>query len=88
MAIYSPGGGKYVKAEQLSEKPDSYVELTILELENCPYLEKAVLSPGTEVRVPFNDNTMTEYQQIIRNNQTQNLKVGMNYYKINIFFAD
>lgn len=92
MAIYSPGAGLYVRAEQLIDKPDKFVEFTSLELENYPYIKKAVLSPGTEIKVPYENEqsmeSLNKFGQIMEGNGTDNLKVEDKYYAIHSYWAD
>ncbi len=47
LMIYSPGAGMYVHAEKIPETPEKYVEISLLELENYPYVKEAVMNPGT-----------------------------------------
>lgn len=86
MAIYQPGAGLYIKAEKLSVEPNIYTEP--VSLENYPYVKEAVSSPGKEVKVPLKDESMKEFKQIIQSNNTQNIKVNDEYFKINIYYAD
>lgn len=92
MAIYSPGAGLYVRAEQLLEKTDKFVEFTSLELENYPYIKKAVLSPETEIKVPYENeqsmDSLNKFGQIMGSNGTDNLKVEDKYYAIHSYWAD
>jgi hypothetical protein len=88
LAIYSPGAGLYVWAEQLPEEPDNFVELTQDQLENYPYIQKAVSSPGNEIKVPHEDEdvmkNLNEFSQILLSNEIEFLKVGDNYYDIHL----
>ncbi|WP_292469600.1 hypothetical protein [Methanolobus sp.] len=91
-AIYSPGAGLYVWAEQLPGEPDNFVEFTLNKLENYPYIQKAVSSPGNEIKIPYKDEdvmkNIDEFSQILQSNETDFLKVGDNYYGIHIEWAD
>lgn len=90
--IYHSGPGLYVRAEQLSEKPDNFMELSQKELENYPYIQKAVSSPGTEFKVPYEDenamNNLDEFGEILQSNETYFLKFEDNYYNIHVEWAD
>lgn len=92
LAIYSPGAGLYVRAEQLPDKPDKFVEFTSLELENYPYIKKAVLSPGTEIKIPYENEqsmeSLNKFGQIMESNGTDNLEVEDKYYVIHSYWAD
>ena len=92
LAIYSPGAGLYVWAEQLPEEPDKFVELTQNELKNYPYIQKAISSSGNEIKVPYKDeevmDNLDEFSQILQNNETEFLKVGDSYYNIHLEWAD
>ncbi len=92
MAIYSPGAGLYVRAEQLPDNPDKFVEFTSLELENYPYIKKAVLSPGTEIKIPYENEqsmeSLDKFGQIMERNGTDYLKVEGKYYVIHSYWAD
>jgi hypothetical protein len=90
--IYHPGAGLYVHAEQLSEEPDTFMELSQAELENYPYIQKAVSSPGNEIKVPYKDveivANIDKFGILMEDNNTEFMKVGDNYYHINIVWAD
>ncbi|WP_340819989.1 hypothetical protein [Methanolobus sp. WCC4] len=90
--IYLSGPGLYVYAEQISEEPDNFMELSRSELENYPYIQKAVSSPGTEIKVPYKDvevmKNIDEFGELLQNNETYFLKVGDGYYNIHVEWAD
>lgn len=86
LAVYQPGAGLYIKAEKLSAEPNTYAELA--SLDNYPYVKEAVSSYGNEVKVPLDDEGIKEFKQIIQSNNTQNIKVYDEYFKINIYYAD
>lgn len=89
LAVYQPGAGMYVRATELPEQPDKYVEITLLELEKYPYIREAVSNPGKEVKLPFDhDESVTQFMQIMSSSGTQNLKVGDKFYEISIYSAD
>ena len=91
LLIYNPGAGLYVRAEQLPEEPANYVEFTQNELKNYPYIQRAVSSPGNEIKVPYEDEdvmkNLDEFSQILQSNETEFLKVGNNYYNIRLEWA-
>lgn len=79
----------YVRAAELLERPDKYVEINLIELEKYPYIKEAVSNPGKEVKLPFeHDESVTQFMQIMNSNETQNLKVSDKYYEISIYSAD
>jgi hypothetical protein len=89
---YHPGAGLYVSARQVHEEPNNFVEFTQEELENYPYILKAVSSPGNDIKVPYKEeevmDNLDEFTLILHNNNTEFMKVGDNYYHINIVWAD
>jgi hypothetical protein len=90
--IYHSGAGLYVQAEQLSEELDNFMELSQSELENYPYIQKAVSSPGTEFKVPYQDEDVMKkidkFGLMLYSNDTEFLKIGGDYYHINVLWAD
>lgn len=68
------------------------MEFTQNELENYPYIQKAVSSPGDDIKVPYEDEdvmkNLDEFSQVLQNNETYFLKVSDNYYNIHLVWAD
>lgn len=89
LMIYQPGAGMYVRADQLPEKPEKYMEYTLEELEKYPYVKEAIQNPGKEIRIPFNgEYSDTDFCRILWDNRTGNIKVGAEYYAISCYSAD
>ncbi len=68
------------------------MELTQNELEKYPYVQKAVSSPGIEIKVPYKDEGVMEnvnkFSQILQSNKTEILKVDDKYYNLHFYWAD
>jgi hypothetical protein len=89
LAIYAPGGGLYVHAEKVTNTPEHYVEVDKAELERYPYVAQAVLNPAKEIRVPFDDESTSEFLKVLWNaNRTDYIKFGGDYYRIRAIYAD
>ncbi|MDW7731506.1 MAG: hypothetical protein SCH66_03635 [Methanolobus sp.] len=92
LAIYSPRAGLYIRAEELLDEPDNFVEFSQNELEKYPYIQKAVSSPGNEIKVPYEDEdvmkNIDEFGKMLQSNDTMFLKVDNNYYNIHVEWAD
>jgi len=82
LVIYQPGAGMYVRADKLQNPPEKYVEFSLVDIEKYPYVEEAVKNPGKEIKLPFdNDNgNMTEFANIMYNNETEYIKINNEYY--------
>jgi hypothetical protein len=46
LTIYSPGPGLYIRAEELPDESNNFVEFSHSELEKYPYIQKTFSSPG------------------------------------------
>lgn len=89
LMIYQPGAGMYIRADKLLDPPEKYVEISLLELEEYPYVKEAVMNAGKDVKLPFDHTeSVTKFITIIRNNETENIKVNDGYYKIFYYSAD
>ncbi len=87
--IYQPGAGMYIKAEKITDPPERYVEFSSADLEKYPYVKEAVMNPGKEVKLPFdNDKNTTEFSEIMYTNGTEYLKLNAEYYHINYYSLD
>ncbi|MDK2827201.1 MAG: hypothetical protein PWQ44_2381 [Methanolobus sp.] len=89
---FNPNAGFYIEAEQLSEQPSNFVDITPEQLENYPYIQKAISSPGEAIKVPYKDveirNNIDNFSEILQNNNTQYIKVNGKYYNIGLYWAD
>lgn len=89
LMIYQPGIGMYVKAEKITDSPEKYVEFNLTDLEKYPYVKEAVMNPGKEIEVPFDNNdNMNEFSEIMYTNETEYLKLNGEYYHINYYSLD
>ncbi len=89
LAIYAPRGGLYIHAEKVTNTPEHYVEVDKAELEKYPYVEKAVMSPTKEIRVPFDDESTSEFLKVLWNdNRTEYIKFEGYYYRIRAIYTD
>ncbi|MDD2665994.1 MAG: hypothetical protein PHD13_00570 [Methanocellales archaeon] len=89
LAIYTPGGGLYIRAEKVTNIPEYYVEVDKAELERYPYIAQAVLNPGKEIRVPFDDESTFEFLKVFPNaHRTRYIKFEGDYYRLSAISAD
>ncbi len=92
LAIYSPGAGLYIRAEELPDEPDNFVDFSQNELEKYPYIQKAVSSPGNEIKVPYEDKDVMknigDFGKMLQSNDTMFLKVDNKYYNVHVEWAD
>jgi len=89
LMIYQPGAGMYVRADIILNQPEKYVEIDLLELEKYPYIKKAVNSPGEGIKLPFDHTeSITNFEKILIDNDTQSIKVGDEYFKMYQYSAD
>ena len=80
--------GPSVYANKLTEKPLNYLEINKSELEKYPYVKKAVMNPGTDMRVPISDNTTTKFTKILfEHNRTDHIMFNQEYYRISLAYA-
>jgi len=89
LMIYQPGAGMYVRADKLQDPPEKYVEFSLADLEKYPYVKEAVINSGKDIKIPFDYNEgMSEFGKIRSSNETDNIKVDNEYYKIHYYSAD
>ncbi|PAV11892.1 hypothetical protein ASJ81_08765 [Methanosarcina spelaei] len=90
LVIYQPGAGMYVRADKLENPPEKYVEFSLADIEKYPYVQEAVKNPGTEIKLPFDndDGNMTEFANIMYDNETEYIKLNSEYYWIRHYSAD
>ncbi|HIH73888.1 MAG TPA: hypothetical protein HA306_00890 [Methanosarcina sp.] len=89
LMIYQPGAGMYVRADELQDPPEKYVEFSLADLEKYPYVKEAVMNPGKEIKLPFgNDKNMDEFSEIMYTNGTEYLKLDTEYFHINYYSLD
>ncbi len=90
LMIYQPGAGTYVRADKLQDPPEKYVEFSLENIEKYPYVQEAVKNPGTEIKLPFDndDGNMTEFANIMYDNGTNYIKINNEYYDMHYEFAD
>ena len=89
LMIYQPGAGMYVRADIIINPPEKYVEISLLELDKYPHVKEAVNNPGEDIKLPFDHTeSITNFGKILMDNDTQNIKVGDEYYKIDRYSAD
>ncbi len=89
LMIYHPGAGTYVRADKLQDPPEKYVEFSLADLEKYPYVKEAVMNPGKDIKIPFDHNEgVSEFGKIRSSNETDNIKVDNEYYKIHYYSAD
>ena len=88
LMIYQPGGGMYIRADIIPNPPEKYVEINLLDLEKFPYVKEAVNNPGEDIKFPFDHTeSITNFEKILVDNDTENIKVGDEYYKIDRYYA-
>jgi hypothetical protein len=90
LVIYQPGAGMYVRADKLQDPPEKYVEFSLADIEKYPYVQEAVKNPGKEIKLPFDndDGNMTEFANIMYDNETEYIKLNSEYYWIRHYSAD
>ena len=89
LMIYQPGAGTYVRADKLQDPPENYTEFSLTDLEKYPYVKEAVMNPGKEVKVPFDQTgNLSEFEKITSKNETIYIKVNNEYYWIRPSSAD
>jgi len=90
LMIYQPGAGTYVRADKLQDPPEKYVEFSLENIEKYPYVQEAVKNPGTEIKLPFDndDGNMTEFANIMYDNGTNYIKINNEYYDMHYESAD
>jgi hypothetical protein len=72
----------YIEAEELSEQPEKYMEYSLEELDNYPYVSKAVQNPGKQIKHPFDgDNSDAEFCKILWEKGTENIKLTFRTYQ-------
>ncbi|MDK2825666.1 hypothetical protein SAMN04488589_2473 [Methanolobus vulcani] len=91
LAIHNSNPGLSIKAKQLSEEPSSFLELTPDELNTYPYIQKAISSPGEEIKVPIKDqeaiNRVENFGSLLEDNNTHFIKVNDKYYTLYVGWA-
>ncbi|WP_135611961.1 hypothetical protein [Methanococcoides sp. AM1] len=86
--IYQPGAGLYVAAYEVNETPPNYIEVTMEELDEYPYIKKAVMQPGKEIKVPTKEQMDVTSYRIFRESESDCIKINDTYYCLSLTFAD
>ena len=85
--FHPPGSGEYVIAYKLQDVPEKYVEFSSADLEKYPYVKKAIMNPGSDVKI--SSGRYEEASEFLKKlNETNYVKVNNEYYEIRFISAD
>jgi hypothetical protein len=68
--LYSPNSGMYGIAYKVNETPANDVKISMEELDNHPFVKKAVLQSGESIKVPFEEQKNVTFGDILFDNNT------------------
>ena len=88
LMIYQPGAGRYITAKEINNPPQDYVKISLFELDKYPYVKEAVLNPDEDIRIPYDEETTSQFAKLLwENNRTHTIEVNGAYYSIDILSA-
>jgi hypothetical protein len=80
------GPGYHIQAASVDEEPDAYINMTEQQMENYPYIKKAIELEGNPTEIPL--GTLEEYDELFESNDTYFIKYRNEFYKVRFICSD